>query len=66
MSLRLMAFFAETISRIIDGAYVTNLEEKQSKGTCRFSLFYKNTAVHFDSFANKYILQEALGKIKDK
>ena len=47
-------------------AHVTNLEDKQSEGTYRLPLFDKNTAMHFDSFGIKYILQEALSKIKDK
>ena len=34
-----------------DGAYVINLDDKNSKGTHRFSLFIeRNLAVHFNSF----------------
>ena len=50
-----------------DGAYVLNLNDKNSKGTHWFSLFAdRSTAVYFDSFGIEYIPQEVLNKIKDK
>ena len=53
--------------RIKDGAYLINLDDKNSKGTYWASLFIdRNLAVYFDSFEIKYIPQEVLKKIKDK
>ena len=50
-----------------DGAYVLNLNDKNSKGTYWFSLFVNRiTAVYFDSFGIEYIPQGVLNKIKDK
>ena len=44
-----------------------NLNYKKSKETLWVSLFIdRNTAVYFDSFGIKYVLQEVLNKIKDK
>ena len=38
-----------------DGAYVINLNDKNSKGTYWVSLFIdRNTAVYFDSFGIEY------------
>ena len=52
--------------KIKDGAYVINLDDTNSKGTHRVSLFIdKNEAVYFDSFGIQYIPQEVLNKIKD-
>ena len=53
--------------RIKDGAYVVNLDDKNSKGTHWGSLFInKNIAIYFDSFGIEYIPQEVLNKINDK
>ena len=53
--------------RIKDGAYVLNVDDKNSKETHSVSLFiHKNTAVYFDSFGIEYIPQEVLNKIKNK
>ena len=50
-----------------DGAYVLNLNDKNSKGTYWFLLFVDRiTAVYFDSFGIEYIPQGVLNKIKDK
>ena len=60
-------FSRNNLPRIKDGAYVINLDDKNSKGTHWVSLFInKNTAVYFDSFEIEYIPQEVLNKIKDK
>ena len=62
MSLDLMAFFQE----IKDGAYVINIDDKNSKGIHWVSLFIdKKTAVYFDSFRMESILLEVLNKIRD-
>ena len=45
-----------TLSRIKDGAYVINLDDKNSKRTHWVSLFiHKNEAIYFDSFEIKHI-----------
>ena len=50
-----------------DGAYVINLDDKNSKGTHSVSLFInRNTAVYLDSFGIEYIPQEVLNKTKVK
>ena len=60
-------FSTDNLPRIKDGAYVINLDNKQSKGTQWVSLFIDiNTALYFDSFGTEYISQELLRKIKDK
>ena len=57
----------KNLARINDGAYVINLDDKNSSGIHWVSLFInKNTAVYFDSFGIEYIPQEVLNKIKDK
>ena len=68
MNLDLMAFFQETIYLTIkDGAYVINLDDKNSKETHRVSLFIDIIlVVYFDFFAIKYIPLQVLNKIKDK
>ena len=49
-----------------DGAYVINLDDKQSKRTRQVSLFIdRNTAVFLDFFKIRYIPQDVLKKIKD-
>ena len=59
-------FSRNNLSRVKDGAYIINLHDKNSKGTCWFSLFIdKNLAVCFDSFETEYIPQEVLNKIRD-
>ena len=53
------------LSRVKDRACVINVDDKQSKGTHRTSLFIdRNTGEYFDSFGIEYILQEVLTKIK--
>ena len=53
--------------RIKDGAYVINLDDKNSKGKHWVSLFIdKNIVIYFDSFGIEYIPQEVLNKIRDK
>ena len=60
-------FSRNYLSRIKDGAYIINLDDKKSKGTHWVLLFIeRNTAVYFDSFGIEYIPQEVLNKIKDK
>ena len=55
------------LSRVKGRACVINVDDKQSKGTHRISLFIdRNTGEYFDSFGIEYILQEVLTKIKDK
>ena len=51
-NLALMVFFSrENLPRIKDGAYVINLEDKQSKATHWVWLFInKSTSKYFDSF----------------
>ena len=63
-----MALFQKNnLPRIKDGAYVINLDDKNSKETHWVSLFIdRNTAIYFDSFGIEYIPQEVLNKIKDK
>ena len=57
-------FSTNNLPRIKDGAYVINLDDKNSKGTHWISLFInKNTAVYFYSFEIEYIPQEILNKI---
>ena len=52
---------------IKDGAYTINLDDKNSKGTHKVSLFiHKNLAIHFDSFRIEFIPQEVFNKIRDK
>ena len=47
---RLNVFFQDNLLRIKDGAYVENLDNKQSKRTHWVSLFIvRNTTVYFDS-----------------
>ena len=46
---------------------MTNLDDKQSKGTHWTLLFIdRHTTVHFNSFGIEYIPQEVLNKIKGK
>ena len=53
------------LPRIKDGAYVINLDDKNSKGTHWVSLFiHKIVAVYFDSFGIEYIPQKILQNIK--
>ena len=52
---------------IKDGAYVINLDDKNSKRTHWVSfLIDRNAAVYFDSYRTEYIPQEVLNKIRDK
>ena len=65
MKLDIMVYSRDNLPRIKDGTYIINFDDKQSKRTHWVSLFIdRNTAVYFDSFGNKYILQD--DKIKDK
>ena len=59
MNLDLMAFFSRNnLPRIKYGAYIINLNDKNSKGTYWVSLSIdRNTAVYFDSFAIEHIPQ---------
>ena len=69
MNLDLMAFLRETkdLLRIKDGAYVINLDDKNSKQTHWVSSFIdRYTAVYFDSFGTEYIPLEVLNKIREK
>ena len=53
------------LCRVKDRACVINVDDKQSKGTHRTSLFIdRNMGEYFDSFGIEYILQEVLTKIK--
>ena len=62
-----MFFSRNSLSRIKDGAYVINLDDKNRKGTHCVSLFMDgNTVVYFDFFGIEFIFQEVLNKIKDK
>ena len=60
-------FSRKNLPKIKDGAYVINLDDKNSKGTHWVSLFIdRNTALYFHSFGIEYILQEVLNKIRNK
>ena len=62
-SLALMVFFWEIF--YLDGAYVINLDDKESKITHWVSLFFdRNMAIYFNSFEIEYIAQEVLNKIR--
>ena len=51
-------FSRNNLPKIKDGAYIINLDDKNSKGTHWVSLFIdRNVAVYFDSFAFEYIPQ---------
>ena len=57
-------FSWNNLTRIKDGAYVINLDEKKSKETHWVSLLInRNTAVYFDSFGIKNIPLKVLNKI---
>ena len=61
------AFSRNSLPRIKDEAYVTNLDYKTNKRRYRVSLIFdKNLAIYFDFFAIEYIPKEVLNKIKDK
>ena len=52
-------FSRNNLPTIKDGAYVINLDDKNSKGTHWGSLFIdRNATVYFDSFGIEYIPQE--------
>ena len=60
-------FLRNNLPRIKDGAYVINLDDKNSKRTHWVSLFIdRNIAVYLDSFGIEYIPLEVLNKIRDK
>ena len=62
-----MRFFKKQFTQNKRGAFVINLDDKNSKGTHWVSLFiYKNLAIYFDSFGIEYIPQEVINKIEDK
>ena len=57
----------DNLPRIKNGAFVIDLDEKQSKGTLWVSLLIdKYMVVYLDSFRIEYIPQEVLNKIKHK
>ena len=57
-------FSRNNLPRIKDGAYVINLDDRNSKGTHWVSLFIdKNLAIYFDSFGIEYIPQEVLNQL---
>ena len=68
MNLDLIALSSRNnFPNIKDGAYVINLDDKNSTGTHWVPLFIdRNTAVYFDSFGIEYIPLDALNKIGDK
>ena len=68
MNIGLAVFFLiDNLPRIKDGAYMINLDDKQSKGTQLVSVFIDNNlAMYFDSFEVEYIPQQVQNKIKDK
>ena len=68
MNIGLAVFFLiDNLPRIKDGAYMINLDDKQSKGTQLVSVFIgNNLAMYFDSFEVEYIPQQVQNKIKDK
>ena len=60
-------FSRNNLPRIKYGAYLINLNDKNSKGTHWISLFVdRNTAVYFDSFGIEFTTQDLLSKIRDK
>ena len=60
-------FTGDILPRTKDGAYIINLDVKNSKGTRWVSLFIsRNTAVYFDSFRIKHNPLEVLNKMRDK
>ena len=57
-------FSRNNLPRIKDGAYVINLDDRNSKGTHWVSLFIdKNIAIYFDFFGIEYIPQEVLNQL---
>ena len=65
MNLDLMT--KHSLLRIRHGVYVTNLDDKNSKGSHWVLLFIgKNLGVYFDSFGIECNPQKVLNKIKDK
>ena len=60
-------FSRNNLPRIKDGTYIINLDNKNSKGTHKVSLFTdRNTVVNFDSFGIKYIPLDVVNKFKHK
>ena len=60
-------FSRNNLPRIKDGAYVTNLDDNNSKWTHLASLFIDRMAtVYFDSFGIEYVPLQVLHKIRDK
>ena len=57
-------FSRNSLPRIKDGAYVINLDDRNSKGTHWVSLFIdKNIAIYFYSFGIEYIPREVLNQL---
>ena len=55
----------DSLTRIKDGAYIKNVDDKKSKGTNWVSLLIaRNTTVYCDCFRIGYILQEFLTLIR--
>ena len=62
-----VVFSRNNLPRIKYGAYVINLNNKNSKGAHWVLLFIdQNVAAYFDSFGIKYIPLEVLSQIRDK
>ena len=60
-------FLRNNFPKIKDGAYVINLDNKNSKGTHWVSLFIDiNLPVYFDYFGIEYTLPEVLSKTRGK
>ena len=60
-------FSRNNLPTIKDGAYVINLDDKNSKGTHWGSLFIdRNAMVYFESFGIECIPQEVWNKIRDE
>ena len=60
-------FSRDNLPRIEDGAYMINLNDKQSKGTHWVSLFIdKHMAVYLEFSGIEYIQREVLSEIQDK
>ena len=61
------AFSKNSLPRINDGAYVINLDDKNSKETHWFSLFIgKTKPIYFDYFGIEYTLPESFNKVRNK
>ena len=60
-------FSRNNLPKVKDGAYITNFDDKNIKGTRWVSLFIDiNLAVYIDSYGIEYISLEVLSKSRDK